>query len=308
MLPTGKVNSKEVYMAETANRWETIREGANEVERLIGQKNYNLAMIKARQTLEIMVRALAERCGLEYRELRQTIDELDKYGVLSDTSVEHYHTIRKIGNKAMHEEYDNPKGANVAYHLLSQELYTFAHDYGSQRAVRKVRSSSSGGREDDMRRTGRKGRRRTSGVREIIFIAVAVILVVLLVFGIVKFIGSNKKKETETQPETEMQITVETIAQIPETVPEPVTEAPQEAPKQYVINAAAVNIREAPNTDCRIITQLHQDDPITVIEEVDVEWVKIDLDGTEAYVNRQYIRELSTDEQIQGEETGETQP
>lgn len=286
-------------MTDTANRWETIREGTNEVERLIGQKNYNLAMIKARQTLEIMVRALAERCGLEYKELRQNIDELTKYGILSDTSAEHYHTIRKIGNKAMHEEYDNPKGANVAYHLLSQELYTFAHDYGNQRPVRRTRTS---GGSDDVRHIKRKGKRRYSGSREIIFIAAAIILAVLLVFGVVKFIGSRKKEEPETQPETEMQIAVETIAQIPETISEPVTEPKTEAPKQYVINAATVNIREAPNTDCKILTQLHQDDPITVTEDVDVEWVKIDLDGTEAYVNRQFIRELSAEEQAEGTE------
>ena len=43
-------------MGTTANTgqstWEQIHGGVRETERLIGQKNYNLAMVKARQTLE----------------------------------------------------------------------------------------------------------------------------------------------------------------------------------------------------------------------------------------------------------------
>ena len=40
--------------------WEQIHGGVRETERLIGQKNYNLAMVKARQTLEYMVKCLCE--------------------------------------------------------------------------------------------------------------------------------------------------------------------------------------------------------------------------------------------------------
>ena len=293
-------------MADTMNRWETIREGASDVERLIGQKHYNLAMIKARQTLEIMVGALADRYDLEPADLRTMIDELHRIGALSDTSAERYHQIRMIGNKAAHESDDNPKGANVAYHLLSQELYTFARDYGNQRPVRRSRSSS--GRYDDGGRVKARKRRKNSGIREIVFIIFAILLAGLLIFGIIKLIGNNKDKKKETESETEMQIAVETAPEIFETVAVtmPETEPPTEAPKQYVISANTVNIREAPNTDCKILTQLHEGDPVYIIEDVDVEWSKIDLNGTEAYVNRQFIKELIPEETVpEGEEAEE---
>ena len=40
------------------NNWERIQLGIKSVQRLIGQKDYNSAMVKARQTLEFMVRML----------------------------------------------------------------------------------------------------------------------------------------------------------------------------------------------------------------------------------------------------------
>ena len=283
-------------MANTMNRWETIREGASDVERLIGQKHYNLAMIKARQTLEIMVGALADSYGVQQADLRTMIDELHRIGALSDTSAERYHQIRMIGNKATHEADDNPSGANAAYHLLSQELYTFARDYGNQKPVRRTRPSSRG--YDDTGRVRTKKRKKRSGIKEIVFIAFALILAGLLIFGIIRLIGSNKDKEKENESETELQIAVETAPEIYETVAvtESETEPLTEAPKQYVISANTVNIREEPNTDCRILTQLHRGDPVYIIENVDVEWARIDLDGTEAYVNRQFIEEASTED------------
>ena len=50
-------------MGTTANTgqstWEQIHGGVRETERLIGQKNYNLAMVKARQTLNTWSNASA---------------------------------------------------------------------------------------------------------------------------------------------------------------------------------------------------------------------------------------------------------
>ena len=44
-------------MANNTNTsWERIQQGVSDTERLIGQKEYNASMIKARQTLEFMVK------------------------------------------------------------------------------------------------------------------------------------------------------------------------------------------------------------------------------------------------------------
>ena len=111
-------------MGTTANTgqstWEQIHGGVRETERLIGQKNYNLAMVKARQTLEYMVKCLCERYGILETGLLEMIDALYSAGKISKTTCEHYHKIRTIGNKAIHEGDNSAYNANQAHHLLSQ--------------------------------------------------------------------------------------------------------------------------------------------------------------------------------------------
>ena len=61
-------------MAErSGSSWEQIRQSASDVERLIGQKQYNLAMVKARQSLEYMVKSLAEPAGIEVEDLEKRV-------------------------------------------------------------------------------------------------------------------------------------------------------------------------------------------------------------------------------------------
>lgn len=109
--------------------WETIQGRVRDTERLIGQRDYNSAMMKARQTLEFMVKQLAERSGVPEGDLKEQIDALYENGKISKLTCEHYHKIRMIGNKAVHEGDNNAYNANQAYHMLSQEIYTFANDY-----------------------------------------------------------------------------------------------------------------------------------------------------------------------------------
>ena len=107
-------------MGTTANTgqstWEQIHGGVRETERLIGQKNYNLAMVKARQTLEYMVKCLCERYGILETGLLEMIDALYSAGKISKTTCEHYHKIRTIGNKAIHE------GDNSAYNATPSQM------------------------------------------------------------------------------------------------------------------------------------------------------------------------------------------
>lgn len=116
---------EDMPMGTTANTgqstWEQIHGGVRETERLIGQKNYNLAMVKARQTLEYMVKCLCERYGILETGLLEMIDALYSAGKISKTTCEHYHKIRTIGNKAIHEGDNSAYNANQAHHLLSQE-------------------------------------------------------------------------------------------------------------------------------------------------------------------------------------------
>ena len=109
--------------------WERIQKGFQETERLLGQKRYNECMIRARQTLEFMVKCLCERFDIMEASLVDMIDALYEHEIINKTTCEHYHKIRMIGNKAVHEEDNLAYNAGQAYHLLSQEIYTFANDF-----------------------------------------------------------------------------------------------------------------------------------------------------------------------------------
>ena len=121
-------------MAGGNSSWEKIQQGVNDTERLIVQREYNASMMKARQTLKFMVKNLADQAGiLDESDLKNMIDALYENRWISKTTCENYHKIRMIGNKAAHEGDANAYSANQAYHMLSQEMYTFADEYRKAR-------------------------------------------------------------------------------------------------------------------------------------------------------------------------------
>ena len=77
---------------EHTTSWQQIQQGVNEAERLIVNKNYNLVMVKARQTLECMVRCMAEKACLVEGDLSDTIDQLYEGGWINKTTKDNYHT------------------------------------------------------------------------------------------------------------------------------------------------------------------------------------------------------------------------
>lgn len=124
-------------MANNTNTsWERIQQGVSDTERLIGQKEYNASMIKARQTLEFMVKLLSERAGLDDGcDLKTQIDLLYQNRWISKSTCEHYHKIRIIGNAAVHDGDSNAYSANQAYHMLSQEVYAFTDSKNAGRTT-----------------------------------------------------------------------------------------------------------------------------------------------------------------------------
>lgn len=78
---------------ERTTSWQQIQQGVKEAERLIVSKDYNLVMVKARQTLECMVRYLAEKACLVDGDLADTIDQLYEGHWIDKTTKDDYHTI-----------------------------------------------------------------------------------------------------------------------------------------------------------------------------------------------------------------------
>lgn len=290
--------------------WEMIQQGVKDTERLIGQRDYNASMIKARQTLEFMVKLLAERAGItDDGDLKDMIDVLYQNRWINKTTCEHYHKIRIIGNKAAHEGDTNAYNANQAYHMLSQEVYTFANDYrGAQRGTRPVQGAraaqggsrpSQGARQTQGARQAQGARRPASSastrsrrrqpqkragftVYDLLKLLVPVLCIILL-FCVVKLVKPGKDaKETTAEPTS----TVETVAEEPTTAPE--TEPATQAPVVYK-TTSVLNVRPQPNTEDARIGQLEAGATVEFVRTHDEKWAVIMYNGQEAYVASEYL-------------------
>lgn len=291
------------------NTWERIQNGVRETERCIGQKKYNLAMVKARQTLEYMVKCLCEKSGTTEGSLIDMIDNLYEDGIISKTTSEHYHKIRTIGNKAIHEDDNNAYNANQAYHLLSQEVYTFANDYkerkksrpaarrtsseGSERersASLKSRASFAGGSASGS--TGRSlnssaNRRRPRNTRssidlETILRPLLLVAIIIVLIFIIKMIHPGKEEVAETTPAVSTEAVVDTE--------ESSAAAETEEDMSIRYTSDILNVRSAPSTNNDRIGVLTAGAKVEYVGDYDDTWAIIKFNGSDAYVVKEYLQ------------------
>ena len=276
--------------SDTNTSWEKIRRNVKDAEVLISQKKYNLSMVKSRQALESMIRTLCENASIGDMDLASSIDALYSSRWISKTTCEHYHKIRMLGNKAVHEGSDDAYEANQAYHLLSQEAYTFFHEYNngkrgpapSQSQPRRRSSSKSA---KSRRRAKQSGYAFSSyDVVRIVFAVLVIILIVVLI----NVLKPKKEKESDdaTQPSSSASIT-ETLPE-PETTTAPETMAPT-TPAPVYKTSDHLNVRSAPSVDSEKLGLLSPGTTVEYIEDHDDEWAVILYEGREAYVSSQYL-------------------
>lgn len=139
--------------------WEKIQKNVQETERLMGQKKYNQSMIKARQTLEYMVKLKCDQAGIVESSLDHMIHELYDGQWISKSTAEHYLQILSIGNKAAREGDNSAYNANQAYHVLSQEIYSFTD--ADKAAPRPRRSQTQSRQAGSRKKTALQGRAGT---------------------------------------------------------------------------------------------------------------------------------------------------
>ena len=296
---------------DNISNWDKIQKGVKDTEHNLSQKKYNMAMINARQTLEYMVRCMGERACIVDSDLAETIDQLFQGKWISKTTCEHYHKIRMIGNRAVHEGNDNAYEANQAYHLLSQEVYTFANDYSGNRPRRSTATNStssrtgSGSRASSGNRTGNnrsgnsrntatnrgtpadRGRKRTRPRKRNapmvdllkILIPLALILVLILFIAL----KPDKKKEPETTEVTTTEETTTMPSTVAPTEAEPTTAAP------VYKTTDTLNIRKEPSTNGAKLGVLTPGTTVDYIGEYDNFWSIINYNGQEGYVATQYL-------------------
>ena len=277
----------------STNNWERIQNGVRETERLIGQKKYNVAMVKARQTLEFMVKCLCDKSGIMENSLIDMIDALYENEVINKTTCEHYHKIRTIGNKAIHEEDNSAYNANQAHHLLSQEVYTFANDYNDKKRHQTQPAPARRQSESPQRHStasggsgSRRRRARSSGLSidpaSLLKPLLLVAIIIVLIF-IIKMIHPGKKAVNETTAP----VTTEAVLDTTEAATEP--ESTEPAVVMYK-TIDSVNVRSTPSTDDARIGLLGPDTEVEYVSDYDDKWIVIKYHGEDAYAAKEFFK------------------
>lgn len=269
-------------MAEKKTARELIEQGLRDTERLISQKNYNLAMIKARQTLEYMVKSQCRKKGIPDNDLLNMIDDLFRAGVISRDTCSRYHKIRILGNKAVHDNDNNAYNANNSYQLLSQEVYAYRQKSAKRSGTKSQKSSQSHSSAAVMSSSQRKPARRSSfSIFKILIPVLAVILVICIV-RLLLGVKSASPKET-----TAVETMAETSAELQETSAAAETEA---APVMIYTTTASVNVRSAPNTNGKLLATLPAGTVVDYVSAYDNEWAIVTYDNAEAYIASRYLK------------------
>ena len=287
---------------ENPSIWEKIQRYVQETERLIGQKKYNLAMIKARQTMEYMVKLHCDKAGIVESTPDTMIRELYGGKWISKSTAEHYLQILSIGEQAAKDGDNGAFNANQAYHLLSQEVYAFSNSDKPERTRRSAREASVSRGSDSSRavssraagsRTSssravpqsRSRRRQRSGFYglDLLKLLIPIVLIIVLIF----LIRILAPKDTPTEETSTAPVTTEAPTTMAPTEPE-TTEEETAAPVVYR-TTDVLNVRSGPSTNDERIGKLDAGASIEVIGDYDETWAIIIYNGQEAYVSKDYL-------------------
>lgn len=287
---------------ENPSIWEKIQRNVQETERLIGQKKYNLAMIKARQTMEYMVKLHCDKAGIVESTPDTMIRELYGGKWISKSTAEHYLQILSIGEQAAKDGDNGAFNANQAYHLLSQEVYAFSNSDKPERTRRSAREASvSRGSDSSRAASSRAAGSRTSSSRvvpqsrsrrrqrnglnslDLLKLLIPIVLIIVLIF----LIRILAPKDTPTEETSTAPVTTEAPTTMASTEPE-TTEEETAAPVVYR-TTDVLNVRSGPSTNDERIGKLDAGASIEVISDYDETWAIIIYNGQEAYVSKDYL-------------------
>jgi len=298
---------------ENSGIWEQIQKSVQETERLMGQKKYNLSMIKARQTMEFMVKLQCDKAGIVEGAPENMIRELYEGKWISKSTAEHYMQILDLGNKATKEGDNSAYNATQAHHVLTQEIYAFvdadkvksrrsssvrqsvqaAQAAGNGGAARKRQTATSAAASaSSAARTSRsagssKKSKKSSGFKQedILKLLIPIALVIVLIF-LIKVLTPDKDPTNETTPAA--QITVEKQQTEPEeTTPAETEQAP--AVNVTYKTTTTLNVRSGPSTESERIGKFDPDKTVEYLRDHDDFWAVIMYNGQEAYVAKEYL-------------------
>ncbi len=293
---------------ENSGIWEQIQKNVQETERLMGQKKYNLSMIKARQTMEFMVKLQCDKAGIVEGAPENMIRELYEGKWISKSTAEHYMQILDLGNKATKDGDNSAYNATQAHHVLTQEIYAFVdadkakpRRASSSRQTSKSSDGSTRQRQSatsaaasasSAARTSRnsgasKKSKKSSGLKQedLLKLLIPIALIIVLIF-LIKVLTPDKDPTNETTPAA--QITVEKQqTDAAETTPAE-TEAAVDVNVTYK-TTTTLNVRSGPSTDSERIGKFDPDKTVDFVRDHDDFWAVILYNGQEAYVAKEYL-------------------
>ena len=296
---------------ENSGIWEQIQKSVQEAERLMGQKKYNLSMIKARQTMEFMVKLQCDKAGIVEGAPENMIRELYEGKWISKSTAEHYMQILDLGNKATKDGDNSAYNANQAYHVLTQEIYAFVdadkvktrRSSSTRQAVQAAQAAGSGTRKrqtatsaaasaSSVARTSRssgnsKKSKKSSGFKQedLLKLLIPIALVIVLIF-LIKVLTPDKDPTNETTPAAPS--TVEQLQTEPAETTPAETETPPEVNVTYK-TTTTLNVRSGPSTDSDRIGKFDPDKTVEYVRDHDDFWAVIIYNGQEAYVAKEYL-------------------
>lgn len=258
--------------------WEKIQKNVQETERLMGQKKYNLSMIKARQTLEYMVKLQCDKAGIVESTTETMIRELYNGKWISKSTAEHYLQILSLGNKATKEGDNSAYNANQAYHVLSQEVYSFAD------ADRSPKMRRSAAQQGSVAKSRRKQQKSGLNSTDLIKLLIPVVLVIVLIL-VIRVLSPSKEPTDETSTPTQ------TSSEMTEAPTMESSEAPEETTAATVSykTTTTLNVRKEPSTEADRIGKLDPGASVEFVGDYDDFWAIIQYNDQQAYVAKEYL-------------------
>ncbi len=294
---------------ENSGIWEQIQKSVQETERLMGQKKYNLSMIKARQTMEFMVKLQCDKAGIVEGAPENMIRELYEGKWISKSTAEHYMQILDLGNKATKDGDNSAYNATQAHHVLTQEIYAFVDadkakprrssasrqtSQSSEGSTRKrqtatsaAASASSASRASRTAGSPKKSK-KSSGIRQedLLKLLIPIALVIILIF-LIKVLTPDKDPTNETTPAAQITVEKQQTDAAVETTPAE-TEIAPEVTVTYK-TTTTLNVRSGPSTDTERIGKFDPDKTVEYLRDHDDFWAVILYNGQEAYVAKEYL-------------------
>lgn len=109
--------------------YKELRSLKKETRWLMVRKRYKLAKMVMRQAAEVFTEAIAEEHNKEIYELLVLIDNVYSARLITEETKNSLHTIRKAGNKAVHDRDNNADDAYKCYEIMKTEIKKFRKYY-----------------------------------------------------------------------------------------------------------------------------------------------------------------------------------